>query len=184
MFWIFVWFFFFVHFLFGFFLCPPISARSWVSLAWGMVFCRSLLPAWALLLLWLRSRRERKWEHKIHLLVSREWAHPSVLTEKENMGLWKAAKLFLGELGKAIRNTSGSHNSLECVSPNTGIRITEATQKAVCHYFPIPTFLPLTDSTNFIALSQRRECRAVEVALWGSLLSLWWWHCPSCGSLP
>lgn len=78
--------------------------------------------------------------------MSGEWAHPSVLTEKENMGLWKAAKLFLGELGEAIRNTSESHNSLKCVSPNTG-HICEGLgslgpHKAVCHYFPIPSCLP------------------------------------------
>lgn len=127
-----------------------------------------------------------------------ERAHPTVLTEKENMGLWKAARLFLGELGKAIRNTSGSHNSLKCVSPNRtciceGLGPLRPHKKLFAITFPSPIssphgFYKLHCSQQEVGVENYKSCTlglvAVTVVVALPQLSLPPWSCTCPGAQP
>lgn len=134
--WIFVW--------FGplFFLCPPISARSWVSLAWGMVFCRSLLTLPGLCC-GCGSGAEAKGSRNTRSIFL--WVE-SVFVDWKGKYSFVEGSQALGRAEKSNQEYLWEPQVLGvCLTQHRmylwRIRITEATQKAVCHYLPIPIFL-------------------------------------------
>ena len=126
--------------------------------------------------------RARKGDQKTHLLENGDWAGPSLLTEKENIGViclaggahtWdllgrpaKSNQAYLWE-PQLLQVSLNQH----CI-PLQRIRVAESTQNNCLPWLCHPQFPPLPDSNNFVTLSNRWEWRAIEVGALGLVTTI------------